>query len=436
MKRDIAALKRAEHNCAAELNYIRQDIAALEASREREAREQARVSAVARTKFFRDGTPKSHPKHREVARHYAWYVYKTGKSLPRPAKGQTGRSKAITLFRMAELERLISFRHGKVLPNDGEGRHLLEIVGHHIAYLGRDAERHIVSWAGVWAPWMHESEAASIAQSIIARPLKFKADTLGWRLRLSSFERADLSITTIGAFDVSKAERELRRKERRAEANRRRRQKKGAIPRLQYLARSITLMKPWAVVGMSRATWYRRGAPMPSKQDRQRWENSREDHDFEDVEQYQADDESREDDREDRELAGGFSGSNAVSETSARPAGDSDYAVHGVVSARAPAGAAARPYAPAAHLVAQGARCVLGRGSNRVSGTTHSPPVHIEKRQTSRSQPEIDLSARHQRDRIKVDAEYRERWRAWQRSYRKRKAATRDDPSLRGNSPK
>lgn len=38
-----------------------------------------------------------------------------------------------------------------------------------------------------------------------------------------------------------------------------------SLPREEYLAEhSISREKPWLTLGISRATWYRRGKPMPS----------------------------------------------------------------------------------------------------------------------------------------------------------------------------
>lgn len=39
--------------------------------------------------------------------------------------------------------------------------------------------------------------------------------------------------------------------------------RKMAIPREQYLAESLSRTRPWEKLGISRATWYRRGKPMP-----------------------------------------------------------------------------------------------------------------------------------------------------------------------------
>lgn len=349
MKIDFARLRRAEHNCETELRAIQEDIAAHKTCLEREARERAMISAVARSQVFRDGTPRNMPAHREIARRYAWHAHKAKKSLPRPTPGQTGKSKLITLKRLRELELIISVRHGAVLPNDRYGREMVAIVGHHIAHAGAGAAPHIVAWASFWAPWMPPSEAAALAASIIAEPLKFRADTLGWRLRLSHSERTALGVTTIGGFDVNKAERERLRKLRRAAADRKRRQQKGAIPRLQYQAQSHAQTQPWAALGMSRATWYRRGMPDPKGA-------------F----------------GEDREHKRAFSYSNPASETGPRPAGDSCYAGRIRVSPRAPAGAAARKSLPAETLVAPPLAAPSGAAGDAVSETAHPRPVHGE----------------------------------------------------------
>ena len=38
-----------------------------------------------------------------------------------------------------------------------------------------------------------------------------------------------------------------------------------AQPRAEYLAQALTRSKPWEALGMSRATWYRKGKPaLPS----------------------------------------------------------------------------------------------------------------------------------------------------------------------------
>jgi hypothetical protein len=94
-----------------------------------------------------------------------------------------------------------------------------------IAHLGGDAVAHILAWARAWAPWMPQGEARETAERIADEPQKFTADSLAWRLRLSTAERTALRITTVGAFDVSKAERAEERKQKNREAMRIRRAK-------------------------------------------------------------------------------------------------------------------------------------------------------------------------------------------------------------------
>ena len=37
-------------------------------------------------------------------------------------------------------------------------------------------------------------------------------------------------------------------------------------PREEYLANSLMRSRPWEKLGISRATWYRRGKPMPPEE--------------------------------------------------------------------------------------------------------------------------------------------------------------------------
>jgi hypothetical protein len=86
-----------------------------------------------------------------------------------------------------------------------------------------------------------------------ARPLR-KADDLGQYLRLSDAERTEWGVRTIGAHDLSKRQRTLRRKQRNREQHAERRRQRGATPRAQSLSRR----QPWKTEGISRRTWERR----------------------------------------------------------------------------------------------------------------------------------------------------------------------------------
>jgi hypothetical protein len=89
-------------------------------------------------------------------------------------------------------------------------------------------------------------------------PRRIRADTLARHLHVSDAERTFLRVYTIGAYDVPKAARMKRRKERRRLAAQARRRAKGAKPREQ----SLTQTKPWLKDGIGERHWRRRNARM------------------------------------------------------------------------------------------------------------------------------------------------------------------------------
>jgi hypothetical protein len=243
-----------------QLTQVEADLAHIEAAEEAKARQRVMALAASRTRTFRDGTPKDKAGHKEIARRYAWQASKNGKSIPRPKQGETGSSKLIAMIRLREIESLCSGRFGALLPDDPAGRCFIEIAANHILGIGGD-HRHMLAWIRLWAPWMHPVEAAAIARKAIETPIKYCADTLGWRLGLTGDERHELGITTIGAVGVPKERRaEFRKLKARLRAQTRRRQA-GAQLRVLYEHNSLAWRKPWVALGISRSTWYRRGKP-------------------------------------------------------------------------------------------------------------------------------------------------------------------------------
>jgi hypothetical protein len=164
-----------------------------------------------------DHNSKNAARHTEIARRYAWHAQQRQGEKTDPAR-------LITLIRLRELERLFRTRYGRFLPDDDDaGLDDLIVAPHHIAFLRGDVITHIMGWARAWAPWLPQDKAQALAERVAAEPRKFTADALAWRLRLSMAERTSLEITTIGSFDMSKAEREEERKRKRREAERARR---------------------------------------------------------------------------------------------------------------------------------------------------------------------------------------------------------------------
>jgi hypothetical protein len=101
-----------------------------------------------------------------------------------------------------------------------------------------------------------------LTTAVLINPIRWRADTIAARLKVTAAERKRLRLTTIGAIDKTKAERQAERKERKRAADRTRRRARGAQPRADYLAQSLSRVRPWVALGMSRASWYRAGKPI------------------------------------------------------------------------------------------------------------------------------------------------------------------------------
>jgi hypothetical protein len=171
---------------------------------------------------------------------------------------------SVTAVRIAEMNRLFRARYGHELSDDDAGRDDALVMCNHLAHC-QNPDRRIRLWLELWAPWMGVVEATMLRTTVLANPLRWRADKLGLRLRLTEAERGWLRITTIGSIDMNKAERRARRLLRRRDRDRKYREQQrranGAMLRTNYLAKSLTSRKPWQAMGISRRTWYRLGKP-------------------------------------------------------------------------------------------------------------------------------------------------------------------------------
>lgn len=162
-------------------------------------------------------------------------------------------------LRVKDLNRLLTARYGEVLPNDDAGMDDATIVAHHLAqYVDGNPVRRIKSWVSLRAPWMTIGDLDALIAEAITRPKRWRADKLAWRLRLTAAERKTLRITTIGAIDAPKSQREHDRLERERQRKQAKRRATGARPRAEYEAKAISRQEPWKAAGISRRTWYRR----------------------------------------------------------------------------------------------------------------------------------------------------------------------------------
>jgi len=170
--------------------------------------------------------------------------------------------------RLAELELLINARFGpRGVDTDDWGAIAAIGLNHLVAHVrllpvreDRPQEAELCrSWLARFCPCVDQAAADELIAKVIARPRKFRADTLAKLLNVTDAERRALGLRTIGATD---RDAEARKADRRAADRERKRaaRRAAARPRKPTLAES----RPWVALGMSRATWYRKGRPTPA----------------------------------------------------------------------------------------------------------------------------------------------------------------------------
>lgn len=168
----------------------------------------------------------------------------------------------MTVLRTREVRRVLQQRyerHGGLIPDDDAGRDDLAILLSYVVEINPvDAIRRAAMLAREYAPWLSQDDAMHMAEHALRNPIRLSADDLAQRLGVTDAMRTELRLTTIGATDVSKAERAERRRQRNKERTQASRRKKGVKPRAEHLANSLSSSKPWELEGISRATWYRR----------------------------------------------------------------------------------------------------------------------------------------------------------------------------------
>lgn len=173
--------------------------------------------------------------------------YEIARRYKRKSNKLANRSRGLAAIRLSELTRWLddAFGAGVELDAGDHGYMLTRIMAHHLGVLP-DAPRRITRWTATYAPWISPRDLERLIREVIECPIKWSADKLAWKLRLSDTTRTRLKIKTIGAFDFTKAQRMARSKAKRAERDRKRRPRKPKAT------------KPWITLRISRATWFRR----------------------------------------------------------------------------------------------------------------------------------------------------------------------------------
>ncbi|CAH0133187.1 hypothetical protein SRABI05_00098 [Agrobacterium fabrum] len=169
---------------------------------------------------------------------------------------------SIENHRLREIEKIIRHRHGRGIP-DPAGTDDVDVCLNYLRAVALTPEsQSAASWALVWAPWADPVTLDLIDRAAAGRKKMPAADAIAKMLFVRLKERTLLGLKTIGACDVSKADRQINAKERKRERDRNRQEQKrrqlGRVDRKSYEAASLTKLQPWLEEGISRRTWERR----------------------------------------------------------------------------------------------------------------------------------------------------------------------------------
>lgn len=189
--------------------------------------------------------------HAEVAQRYREMAKRQAKRHPQ------SKSRTFAALRIRELTVLYEHLWPRGIPAGDIGYQAARVMVHHIARL-RHADRRMDGWLGYCVPWIDLGDRETIMREAVECRLKWRADKLAWKFGVTDTMRTELKLTTIGAIDVSKAERLKRRKEQNNNQMRAKRRDNGVKSRPEYLKAIKLTSPPWVVAGCSRATWYRR----------------------------------------------------------------------------------------------------------------------------------------------------------------------------------
>ena len=137
------------------------------------------------------------------------------------------RTRSMAAIRISELTKWLDHVVGagaELEPTEWSAG-IARIFVHHLVTLS-DGNRKAADWMATYCPWIDRRDREHMISEANHCPLKWSADKLAWKLRLTDAKRTELKITTIGAIDCSRDQRIARRKRENAERQKRLRETK------------------------------------------------------------------------------------------------------------------------------------------------------------------------------------------------------------------
>ncbi|WP_085034092.1 hypothetical protein [Ensifer aridi] len=168
----------------------------------------------------------------------------------------------IQIQRMREIEDVIEHRHGAIIPDPADTDDRPTCLAYVEAAAFTASGQVMADWCARWAPWISSQELDAIVGRCRSRKRMLGPDDLAKLISVTFQERSILGLKTIGACDISEADRKRMAREIKRGNDRQRqkekREKAGRQDRRSWLEEhSLSRLKPWQVAGVSRATWYR-----------------------------------------------------------------------------------------------------------------------------------------------------------------------------------
>jgi hypothetical protein len=128
------------------------------------------------------------------------------------SKAKVGkRTRPMAAIRIAELKRWLSDLIGDGVEIEASqwGESTARIFVHHFVVLA-DGNRRAATWLETYCPWIATADREYMITEANHCPLKWTADKLAWKIRLTDAKRTELKIKTIGAIDCNADQRKER----------------------------------------------------------------------------------------------------------------------------------------------------------------------------------------------------------------------------------